>query len=587
MEPIEPPSGPALAAEAIAHYQAGRLEQAATVFARIVERDPANVGATLMLGLILSESGDPAAAEAWFTRCLELSPGNFLALNHLGQLRQAGGHDVSAIDLFERAVAANPTFAPAFNNLGVSLQRLGRRPAALAALDRALELDPSMIALHGNRGHVLADLGRWELAAQAFSRAVELTPEAAPLWRSLGTAYRHGNRIAEAEQAGRRAVALDPSDLESLVQLAATLERAGQAEEAAALFADMARRRGVVIEPCQGATPQARILMLCARGGANVPTQYLFDRQRFETIAVNLPPAAQSSAAEMEAIVAALPPADIVFSAVGDGKADDPFLRQAAELARRLALPLLNPPEAIPPTCRDHLPELLAGIPALLAPATRRLGRDELATLARVGIERPLLVRPLGSHGGHDLCRVESGAEIAAYLERTPFDTFFTTDYVDYASADGYWRKYRFIFVDRQVFPYHLAIHTDWLIHYYRADMDRETWMKQEEEAFLTDHRTAFPGALAEAVAEAARRLDLDYGGMDCAVTRDGRVLVFEANACMLLHLHDSAEDFPYKHRLVPRIIDAISRMVVGRLGGALRQGGGAVGVDRQDLGKP
>ena len=88
--------------------------------------------------------------------------------------------------------------------------------------------------------------------------------------------------------------------------------------------------------------------------------------------------------------------------------------------------------------------------------------------------------------------------------------------------------------------------------------MDEQAWMKLEEEAFLADYRSVFRSPSAEALREAAHRLDLDYGGMDCALTRDGQVLVFEANACMLLHLYDSPEEFPYKHRYVPRIIDAM-----------------------------
>jgi len=550
------------------HYQAGRVDAAKTAFRLALERNSDSVDAALMLGLILSEgnAADAAEAEVLFLRCLELSPGNFLVLNQLGQCHQRRGEDLTAIGLFERAVAANPGFAPAFNNLAVSLQRLGRRPAALAALDQVLALDPGLVAAHGNRGHVLADMGRWDEAAAAFRLAVTVTPDAAATWRSLGTACRHGNRLAEAEAAGRRAIALAPDDLEALIQLATTLERAGDAEGAAELFAEVARRRGAVVEPCLGGPAEARVLILCARGGANVPTNYLFDRQRFETIALNLPPPSATTEAELEATIAALPESDIIFSAVGDGQTDDPFLRQAAALTARLGLPTLNPPERIPPTCRDALPDLLAGIPALTTPATRRLCRAELVAMAANGtIGHPLLVRPLNSHGGHDLAKIATAADLDAYLCHAPFEAFFVTDFVNFASADGYWRKYRFIFVDRQVFPYHLAIHTDWLIHYYRADMGREAWMKREEEAFLTDHRAAFPGALAEAVAEAARRLDLDYGGMDCGLTPDGRVLVFEANACMLLHLHDSAEDFPYKHRLVPRITEAISRMVVNR----------------------
>jgi len=64
-----------------------------------------------------------------------------------------------------------------------------------------------------------------------------------------------------------------------------------------------------------------------------------------------------------------------------------------------------------------------------------------------------------------------------------------------------------------------------------------------------------------------AQRLDLDYGGIDCALLDDGRVLLFEANACILLHLDEPAAGFPYKHRYVPPIREAFSAMVRKRAG--------------------
>jgi tetratricopeptide (TPR) repeat protein len=65
---------------------------------------------------------------------------------------------------------------------------------------------------------------------------------------------------------------------------------------------------------------------------------------------------------------------------------------------------------------------------------------------------------------------------------------------------------------------------------------------------------------------QGGRRLDLDYAGMDCTILPDGRVLVFEANAAMLVHLRESREAFAYKHRHVPRIIAAVGDMVLRRI---------------------
>jgi hypothetical protein len=44
-------------------------------------------------------------------------------------------------------------------------------------------------------------------------------------------------------------------------------------------------------------------------------------------------------------------------------------------------------------------------------------------------------------------------------------------------------------------------------------------------------------------------------------------VLLFEANACILLHLDEPAAAFPYKHRHVPPIRDAFTRLVKARAG--------------------
>jgi hypothetical protein len=97
--------------------------------------------------------------------------------------------------------------------------------------------------------------------------------------------------------------------------------------------------------------------------------------------------------------------------------------------------------------------------------------------------------------------------------------------------------------------------------------MASHPWMRAEEEAFLADHRQRLGGALADAVRAVGRALDLDFGGMDCAIDREGRLVVFEANAAMRVHLNDPADIFPYKHRYVPRISEAIDAMVRRRFG--------------------
>ena len=82
----------------------------------------------------------------------------------------------------------------------------------------------------------------------------------------------------------------------------------------------------------------------------------------------------------------------------------------------------------------------------------------------------------------------------------------------------------------------------------------------------MTDWRKVFGPQAAAAIEQVAQRLDLDYGGMDCSILANGEVLLFEANACMLVHLDDAKADFPYKHLAIPKIREAVTRLVRKRL---------------------
>ena len=61
-----------------------------------------------------------------------------------------------------------------------------------------------------------------------------------------------------------------------------------------------------------------------------------------------------------------------------------------------------------------------------------------------------------------------------------------------------------------------------------------------------------------------ARATALDYGGIDCGVDRDGRIVVFEANASMLVH-DEKTEDFAYKNRYIAKIKHAFDAMLSQR----------------------
>lgn len=63
--------------------------------------------------------------------------------------------------------------------------------------------------------------------------------------------------------------------------------------------------------------------------------------------------------------------------------------------------------------------------------------------------------------------------------------------------------------------------------------------METFDEGFAARHADAF--------ADLTQTFGLDYVGIDCAETQDGRLVVFEADVAMIVHAMDSAELYPYK----------------------------------------
>jgi hypothetical protein len=120
------------------------------------------------------------------------------------------------------------------------------------------------------------------------------------------------------------------------------------------------------------------------------------------------------------------------------------------------------------------------------------------------------------------------------------------------------------IFIDGEIMPYHLAIHNDWKVHHFRTDMADHAWMRQEEERFLADMGSVFDSNSQEALRAIAKATGLDYGGIDCGIDRDGGIVVFEANASMLVH-DEKNQEFAYKNQYIARIKSAFDGMVSRR----------------------
>jgi hypothetical protein len=321
--------------------------------------------------------------------------------------------------------------------------------------------------------------------------------------------------------------------------------------------------------PCVSRNPRLRVLALAAATdmGSNTPIEFLLEESGIELMMLYV-------IGERELPVP-LPDHDVAIVIASDSEDCREALRKIEAVASRWPRPLLNPPKRVCNLDRDKLHRLLGGIAGLRIPATIGAMREQLslaaksdAALAGIAAELafPVIVRPRGSHAGVGLAKIDDAAAMARYLEGRQEAEFFVSRFVDYAGEDGLFRKYRVVFVDGTPYACHMAIAERWDIWYLNAQMSHSAAKRLEEETFMRTFDLGFGRRHQAALAGMAERIVLDYFTVDCAETRDGALLIFEADNTAVVHNMDPPDIFPYKPPQMRRIFDAFAAMLQRRV---------------------
>ena len=415
----------------------------------------------------------------------------------------------------------------------------GEDEAAKAAYVDVLRLAPTHFSALNELGALAAATGHRSAAHSVYARAVEWHP-GNPLGR-----FNFANLLVEdGDLSGARAhyeaaLAIDLDFPEAHQGLARLL---AETDDAAA---DAHWERGfaghsIVARPYRGAGQAPRLLLLVSARGGNIPTRHWIDDRRFAVTAVY---------ADYHDPAEPLPPHDLVVNAIGDADLCGVALANAQALLARCTVPVLNPPARVQATGRAENARRAASLPGVRAPRITALSRAAILDADGAVAEAfafPVLLRAPGFHTGRHFGFAATPAALAKQAAAMHADALLAIEYVDARPPDGLARKYRVMFIDGVLYPMHLAISSDWKVHYFSAAMAESAAHRDEERRFLDD----MPGVLGEramaALAGIAAMLGLDYAGVDFAVAPDGSVLFFEANATMVINPpeHDPMWDY-------------------------------------------
>lgn len=300
--------------------------------------------------------------------------------------------------------------------------------------------------------------------------------------------------------------------------------------------------------------PSLRVLALATASdvGANTPIEFLLQDSNISLAVLYL-------GADIP-LPRAIPHHDVAIVIAPATKDGEHALAMAERLMGGRTAPVLNRPAHIRHLERDQLYRTLENIRGLSIPPTMRTTRAELEQPA--AMEFPVIVRPLGSHAGFGLARIDNATALRAYLEERSEDDFFVSPFIDYASSDGKFRKYRIALIDGKAYAVHMAIGDEWKVWYLNADMALSPANRLEEARFMQYFDETFATRHAGAISAMSAAIGLNYVLVDCAETRNGELLIFEADHCAIVHDMDPVNLYPYKPAQMQKIFSAFTAML-------------------------
>ena len=252
-----------------------------------------------------------------------------------------------------------------------------------------------------------------------------------------------------------------------------------------------------------------------------------------------------------------IPDHDVAILGLSESTKNIALLHEVEKKRENWPRPFLNNSAGIMKCARDKLTDLLKGIPNLVQPQNRRIQYDQV----NEG-QLPFLIRPIDTHAGNGFAKIDDAKSLKLYLAENKANFYYLSDYIDCSKEDGLFRKFRVALIDKKPYVCHLAIADSWIVHYIAARMYLSMEKRKEEENFFNEFESVFLKKHGATFSMIAERVDLDYVILDCAESRDGNLVLFEADNAAWIHDVDDPNLYPYKSATMNRAFEAFTQML-------------------------
>jgi len=204
----------------------GKLEQAGTVTAGVLDRDPDNPGALALSGVLSAAGSGQGLAD--LRRAAELAPGNWEIRRNLGNALHLAGDPAGAVREYQAAMELQPADPATWFGLGNVLFSSGNLAEAEKAYRQALALDREQPAVQAALGTTLGKQGDLAGGRGMLKAALRREPAMADAWNQLGILEEKGGDLPAARSAYLKALDQDADHADALFNVAKVSLRMGE-----------------------------------------------------------------------------------------------------------------------------------------------------------------------------------------------------------------------------------------------------------------------------------------------------------------------------------------------------------------------
>lgn len=418
-------------------------------------------------------------------------------------------------------LAMDPGHFEALNDLAVLLHRTNFRSAARFAYAEAVRLHPDNVVGRINYASSLIENGEFAKADAELRVALRLAPDHQDAHRGMAILLRNLGDFAAADV--HRHKSYRPSEL--------------------------------TFRPFRGEGAPYHVLALVSAMGGNIPIRFVLSDKLFNV-----------SILVVEGFDATrpLPPHDVVFNAIGDADLCPAALDAADRILTLTTAPVVNAPSFVRPSGRISNGDRVRNLPHVRVPRMAMIARGEARKQAEM-LGFPMLLRSPGFHSGRYFQKVDNLGDLDAALAQLPGEQLLASEYLDARDAEGLAHKYRVMIIGGELFPLHMAISPNWMVHYFTAAMAENPQFRDKEAAFLADMPSVIGEKAVKALESIQAVLNLEYGGIDFAIDGDGNLLFFEANATMVILQPPDDPIWDYRRPTTEHAFAATGRMIIDK----------------------